>query len=734
MVEIRKSFCRNCSAVCSMDLTVEGNRIVKVTGDGSQSLYGGYFCPKGHMSAEFHNGAENRLTNSLRRKPGGDFEAVDAEAAMDEIAIALQGLIAEHGPRCVAFFMGTGANNQTLATPLAKSLLDAIGSPKLFSTMTIDQSAKWVTMLRMGSMRSGKQNPEDTDVFLIAGGNPMVSHQAYPYSGGRPGAPGKFFLDAKKRGAKLIVVDPRRTETARFADLLIQPLPGEDASLFAGLVHLILKNGEYNHAFVERFVTQVDVLRAAVADYTPDYVAARAGVPASQLEQAAQMFARARRPFAGSGTGPSMGLHSNLADHLIETLNALCGGYRRAGDTVRNPGSLATRTYVEAVNPPRRTWETGVKLQSGDAGRMFGEFPSALIPQEILSPGPDKLRALIVFAGNPAMALGDPDKTLAAFKDLNLLVCLDPRLNETAQLAHYVIAPTLPFERHDLTLVSDTSFPQPFAQYAPPIISPPAGVIDDWAFFWGLGKRLGCQLTLKNLGYGVPFDAVSGGLPLDMQTRPEPQSLIRWMCSHGTVSFDELMANPGGIRTKVAPQIVQAAAEDDGARLELCPADIAQELRALRNEPMAGLHYRYRLTVRRLLTTMNSAYRDADRSLARYPTNWAYMNPQDLEDEGLPEGTSIEIESEFGRIMGIVKPEESLRRGVVSMSHLFGSLGPSNDPIAQRGAHTGWLTSLERYIETINFMPRFTGIPVNVRALSPVDAQVGELQFENFRD
>jgi anaerobic selenocysteine-containing dehydrogenase len=493
-------------------------------------------------------------------------------------------------------------------------------------------------------------------------------------------------------------------------------LPGHDAALFAAIAHILLRDGTYNAEFCERFVTQLDALRAAVAPFTPALVAARAGISVEQIELAAQWIGEAKRPFIGSGTGPSMSLHSNLNDHMIETVNALVGGYRRAGDLVRNPGTLKPRVIYETVAPAGRSWEHGAKCATVDIGALYGEFPTALLPQEILTPGPDKIRALIVFGGNPVMALGDPERAVPAFKDLELLVCLNARMNETARLAHYVIATTQHFERHDLSIPGDSLYPEAFAQYAPPIVPKPAGTIHDWEFFWGVAARMNIPLTLKYWNYGLNYAAIPGGLELDMASPPDPDDMFRHLCAYSRVPFDELRANPAGVRPILAPHYVQPL-PDNGARLQLCPADVAAELKAVLDET-PDTRFKYHLTCRRILEAMNSAYRDSKRTLKKYPANWVYMNPDDMEQDGIAEQALIEIESEAGCIRGVARAEVGLRRGVISMTHLYGSLEPSTDPLQQRGSYTGRLTSLQNYLEPINFMPRFSGIPVNLKTVN----------------
>ena len=710
-----KSFCRNCGALCPMQLTLADGRIIAVAGDGTASPYGAYMCAKGRASVDFHNGGENRLLQSRKRIGDGGFSALPASRALDEIAARLEALITAHGPRSVAFFHGTGAYRSVLGGLLERAFAAQIGSPNFFSTMTVDQSAKWVTAGRMGVMASGKPSTRDIDLAVIVGNNPVVSHQTYPFGPGESGAPSKSLAAVRERGGRIIVIDPRRTETARHADLLIQPRPGQDAALFAAIAHILLRDGTYDSVFCDRFTAQMEALRAAVAPFTPQLAAQRADIPVAQIELAAQWLGAAERPFVGSGTGPSMSAHSNLNDHMIEVVNALVGGYKRAGDRVRNPGTLKPRSTVATVVPPGRSWERGVKCRSADIGTLFGEFPTALLPREILAPGPDKIRALIVFGGNPLMALGDPARALPAFEDLELLVCLDARMNETAQLAHYVIATTQHFERHDLSIPGDSLYPEAFAQYTEPVMAKPEGTIHDWEFFWGLAARMGIPLTLKYWNYGLDYAAIADGLALDMVNPPDPATMFRFLCKDSRVPFDELRANSSGVRPELPPQYVRAA-DDNGARLQLCPPDVAAELQAVLSE-RADTRFRYSLTCRRILEAMNSAYRDAARTTKKYPVNWVYMNPADMQDENIGDGTLVEIESEAGRILGIAKADTGLRRDVISMTHLYGSPAPSTDPLAQRGSFTGHLTSLQKYLEPINFMPRFSGVPVNLRAV-----------------
>jgi anaerobic selenocysteine-containing dehydrogenase len=717
MGELVKTFCRNCSALCSMQIELENGRMVRAWPDGSVSPYGGYLCPKGLASIEFHNGAEGRLCNSLKRQPDGRFAPIDAETALDEIGARLKSLYEEHGPRSIAVYHGTGAYRCVLGGLMERAWVAALDTPNFFSSMTIDQSAKWVTMARMGVMASGRHSFRDADVALLAGGNPVVTHQGAPFAVAETGAPGRAFEAAKARGCKIIIVDPRRTETARFADLFIQPLPGHDAELFAAIAHVMLRRGWWKHDLVSRWCVQLDELRAALEPFTPQMASARADVPVEQIELAARWLGEARRPLAGSGTGPSMATNSNTADHMIEVVNVLAGGYRRAGDRIRNPGVLRVRDVYEMAVSPTRSFEQAPKCVSEDTGLLVGEFPTALIPREIAADSPDRIRALICFGGDPLKAMGDPGQAKAGFEKLELLVSLDCRANATADAADYVIATSQPFERHDLSVPGDSAYPEPFVQYTEPVVRRPDGVIDDWEFFWGVSARMGVPLTFKYWNYGLRFQDIPEGLELSMKEKPDPEDLCRYLAKDSIVPFDEIRASPSGVSPRMEPRFVKPAPPDAPGRLELCPPDVAEELAALAADaPEPG--FRYRLTCRRVLHALNSAFVESRGARQRFPVNYAHLNPDDMRAEGVADGDLIEIVSEFGRVRTLAKGEDRLRRGVISMTHMFGPLVGSADPAAEGGANVGQLTSLTKHVQRINFMPRFSAIPVNVRAVA----------------
>ena len=714
-----KSSCRICMN-CGFDFQVQDNKIVSFTPDFEHPHTRGYCCPKGISGIEFQQGVGGkRLSDSLKRADDGSLEPVDTLAAASDVGKKLKAIIDEHGPRSVALFFGTGGYANTLGNAFSKGWLHAIGSPNFFSTFTIDQSSHVVTAGRMGAFLGGTPNLDDIDVGLVSGANPLVGTAGWPHIPLAALNPGEEFKAIRERGMKLIVVDPRKTEIAERADIHLQLIPGEDATLNAGIIRLMLENNWYNKAFCERFVDNIDRLKQMVEPYDENYVAQRTGVSADQLREAAELFGTAKRPLAGSSTGTSFTPDSNLADFLVQTLNALCGGYRRAGETVSNPCYLSNvgGTPMEAVFPPNRTWEQEPKCRTQDVGKIGGEFPTALFPQEVLQPGKDKIRAVVIFGSNPVMCMPEPHKVIEAFKDLDLMVTLDNTLTETAELSDYVFATTPQYESHDLNGMMEAMYLEPYVQYFPPVVDKPKNVAHDWQIFWTFAKEMGAEIELKHITLMTPFEHIPSCGMVDMGDMPSSEDLLRQMCESKGIDFDALKSAPRGIKPDLPDVQVIAPPEDTpadikDARLDVCPPDIAEHLQQLRVKPV--VESRYRLSARRLTHLMNSQYRDSNFSRAKLPGNLAYMNPDDMARDGLADGVHIDIKTDTGQIIGVVKSDETVREGVISMVHCYGSpLEKESD--VRKGVSTGDLIPLSiDDSETINYMPRLTGFPVSI--------------------
>jgi len=669
----------------------------------------GYACFKGLQSPAQYYGPQ-RLLYPLKRRTDGSFARISLEQVLDEISDRLRRIIDRHGPGAVATFLGSGGYGSASAQPALVSWMRAIGSSSLFSSLTIDQSAKFIANYRMGFWGAGLVPFSEADVWMFVGANPLVSVQGLT---GFPALnPQKRLKQARARGMKIIVIDPRQSETAKFADIHLQLKAGEDVAMAGGLLNIILSEGWEDRDFCTEHVKNLDTLKLAVSAFTPEYLEARTGVAVGQVHGAARLFAhQCHRGALSSGTGPSMGPHSNLAEHLYACINVVCGRFVRTGQRIHNPGVLGLPRVrrAQVVRRRSRPWERGPRSRTGH-GTLQGEMMSGILAEEILQPGNGQVRCLIADGGNPVSALPDLKKTVRAFKSLELLVSIDPYMNNTARLAHYILPPKLPYERHDLPMLfyETAIYPEPFVQYARPVVPPPEGseLIDDWYFYWATAKRLG-----KTLEYD--------GVPLDMVTPPTTEELLKILVRRGSIPFEELRQCTAGKLIDLPAQFAQPADPLNASKFDVIPDDVGRELREAlapsRIKDTAGDVFPYRLAVRRQRDVFNSAYRDIPLITKRHPFNPVYIHPVDIQTLGFSEGDTVRIESDHGSMRAILATDESMRPGVVSVSHGWGGLSgePTDD---EPGCNVNLLVSTHKDVEAINAMPRYGGIPIRIIA------------------
>ncbi|MFP6639655.1 MAG: molybdopterin-dependent oxidoreductase, partial [Myxococcota bacterium] len=640
-----RAMCRTCMVSCGVFMEIENGRVVSLIGDKDDPASHGYTCAKGR-DITTHLYGPNRLLRPLRRTKDGDFESISPEDAIPEIANRLGAIVAEHGPASVALYNGTYA----LAPPgsmLAGSFMHALGSPMSFSCGSIDQPGKFLAQALHGRWRGGGQPFGTADTWLFIGTNPAVSGL-----GGVPTINPNWHLHrAVKRGIKLIVIDPRRSETAKKAHIHLQPVPGEDATILAGMIRIVLEENLFDKDFVEENAQNLDELRRHVEPFTPDFVAKRADIPAADLIRAVHVFASASTGGASAGTGSNMSPRGTLAEYLLASLLTLCGFRARAGDRVPNPGVLVPRGPRHAQPlPPTPAWGFPPKLRTRGLSNTACGLPTGALADEILLEGEGQIRALVCLGGNPLTAWPDQIKTREALDRLDLLVVLDHKLTQTAQYADYVMPPKLtpesPSMTYDIEELESHSpgwgYPLPYAAYREALVDPPEGseLLEDWEFFYYLGRAMGLDLQLFMGILRTPGDPPGRFVDLDMQNAPTTDELFDVLTEGSRVPLSEVRKFEAGQTYEDPEAVVLPRDANCQAYLELGNDVMMSQLdeAAQRSAVDGDEEFPFRLISRRQRNTLNSLGRDQAKIVPERPHHPAYMHPADLEAPGLEPG------------------------------------------------------------------------------------------------
>ena len=724
----RPGICRICSAHCGVLATVVDGRLTKVTGDPDNPMFKGYTCAKGRALPEIHNNP-HRLLHSQKRQPDGTYAPIQAEQATDEIADRLRTLIETYGPRSVALYLGTNGLPYPASPLTANAFIRAIESPMFFTANTIDQPGKQVALATHGHWLGGDVPFDEADSWLLVGTNPLISKAI-----GIPGQnPGQGLRTAISRGMKLIVIDPRRSQTAARAAIHIQPRPGEDVAILAGMINWIVRENLCDTEFLAENVTGFDELAAAVSAFTPEYVAERADVPAEEVIEAARLFATfgTRGGMVNAGTGANFSAHGTLLEYLCLCLTTICGRWQRAGGRVTRPNTLMPAYTAKAqAHPPYEGWGFGEHLRVRGLTDTAAGMPTAALADEILLEGDGQVKALICVGGNPMTARPDQRKTHRALQSLDLLVTLDTEMSLTSRLAHYVIAPMMQMETPAMTqgaelikyYAAGVGIPAAYAQYAPRLVDPPEGsdLVEEWQFFLGLAKRMNLQMFFVNFfggGAGRFMEAPPVVVTMDGDTKLTTEQLFAEMCANSRIPLEDVASHTHGNIFDI-DAVVEERDPDCTARLDVGNARMLAELAEVLTEDFraarADTDYPLRLISRRHGSFMNSSGTYLTKLNGGKPYNPAYMHPDALEALGLQSGDLVTVTSPHDYIPSVAEADDTLRREVVAMHHAFGGLPSEDDEVRERGSNVGRLVPTTIEYDPITGLPRQSNIPVNV--------------------
>lgn len=711
-VTTHRTFCRFCHANCAMLVDIENGKVKAVRGDPDDPEYGGYSCMKGRELPDSHNSAL-RLHHSLVRGDDGQFRETPMPRALAHVAAELRRIIDAHGPDSVAVFMGSGGFQNSAAWAASYSFAQALGSKHFFTSVTLDQPAKVFTTARYGKWEGGVNNFSEADVALFIGNNPIVSHYS-PVGGVPPFSPSKRLRDRKKHGLKLIVADPRLAEVGLLADIYLPVRPGEDPALLAGMLNVIIDEQLYDRNFVAAHVDGFEELKAAVALFPPDVAAERAGVEKDDLIRAARMFASGSKGCAVTGTGPEMAGNGTLTEYLATCLNTICARFKQEGEK-----SSAPRVFTSPRAPTRAQVADPMVMFGGDGmaksrfrglGQLGVEMPCNVMADEILTPGPGQIRALISVGGNPEVGFPNQLKMRRALDDLELFVQIDPWMSASAKRADVVLAPKQCLEREDISNLSEWWHERAYARYTEALAQAPGDVIDEYEMFWHLAKQLGVQMKL-----------MGGDLPMDGDAPPPKEVFLDLMAQGCLVPPSQVrrdVAQAGGaavIYDDLHP-LVEAGDPSVSNRFDLAAGAMPREIEKYSAADARAAGFDLRLISRRSKHRFNSIGQPLKKLGLKVTTNPAYIHPEDMKARGLKDGDVIEISSAHASIHGVVEASDRVRRGIISMAHAFGDSEAGKHNVREMGGSTNRLTSDEVDFDPITGQALQSAIPVRIAA------------------
>ena len=703
--EQRSATCPLCEALCGVLVEVDGRRIREVRGDPDDPFSRGYICPKAAALADLHDDPDRIRTPLVRA--GAEWREASWDEALERAAAGLDRVRRRHGRDAVALYYGNPvAHNLGLLTH-GLAFRRAFGTRNVYSASSTDQLPQMLAALRMFGHLGLIPVPDvdRTDFFLIMGANPVVSN------GSLMSAPDmrRRLGGIRQRGGRVVVVDPRRTQTAAVADEHLAIRPGADALLLAGMLHVIATEGWMRLGRLAGRVKRLDALTAFVRDLPPERVAGRIGIAPEAIRRLAAAFAHARRAACYGRVGLCTQRYGTLAAWLLQALNLVTGRLDEVG------GVLLPTPAVDGVGIfGRLGWRGTFDRWRSTARRLpefSGELPVAGLADEIEHAGPGSVRALITVAGNPVLSAPNGRRLDRALGSLEHVVAIDPYLNETTRHAHVLLPPAPPLARPHYPLALGSFAVRNVAKYADAVVPRTGEQRHDWEILVELGGRALAPRPLRWLVIRAAA-ALRPERILDLLLRFGPYRL----------TLARLRAAPHGVDLgPLQPGRVAASIATADGRIDIAPEDFLREARdKLRAEVDRGAPDGLVLIGRRQLRSNNSWMHNSPRLVKGADRCVLLVHPDDAAPRQLLDGDLAVLESEAGTVTVAVEVTGAIRPGVVSLPHGWGH---DRDGVRLRvaRAHAGVsandVTS-ERHLDTLSGNAAFNGLPVTVRRRS----------------
>lgn len=660
-----------------MDVDVNGQEVVAIRPDKSHPYSQGYACIKGTSLGRLHH--DPARLNYPQKKTGTGWHRISWDQAITEIGERVQALRQEHGNRCIAHYTGNPTFFSSQNLLYSDAFLKALGSPNLFASHSIDVNNKFHVATEMfgNSLLQPIPDFEHCQFFLCLGSNPQASQMSVV---SQPHAM-KALKGIQERGGRVLIIDPRRTESAAKIGDHAFIKPGTDAYFLLGLLHVLIhESPSFSAQDPASAAGFQDFLRIA-DDWHPERVAAITGIEPQLIHELAQQYAEAKGGVIYLSTGVNMGPFGSIAFWLATGLAYITGnldqpGGSRFGDGPFDVVRISNLLGVGGFDA-ERTLENGWH-------RVAGAFPVGALEEEIHSEHPERIRALFVSAGNPLHSV--PGNNLAtAFDRLELKVAIDIYMSETAAACDYVLPAADMLERSDYPLSHANLQPKPHASYAPAVVQPSFERRQEWQIFSDLAVACGAPIFGKSILNGLPrinrfLGRLKGKIP---KIRPiTPDDLIAaLLASGGQLRLSDLRKRPQGqfLKPKNNGQSLRKKWPTPSGRLELAPARLLVDLTRLKTlEPQwlePDKSQRLRVIGRRERRSHNSWFHNTP-GMKHESGNVALMNPADAQQRSLQDGDDIRISADSGdqspEIRLPIKITEDVMPGVLVVPHGWG--------------------------------------------------------------
>jgi anaerobic selenocysteine-containing dehydrogenase len=669
--------CNLCEAMCGLRIELEDGRIRSIRGDPDDPFSRGFVCPKATALEDIHLDPD-RQKQPLRRT-GDGWAPLGWTEAFDEVARRIRDIQRRHGRESVALYLGNPNTHSLGALTHGLPFIRSLRTHNRYSATSVDQLPHHFASAEMFGHMLLLPVPDidRTQFFLALGANPLASNGSMMTA---PGFPHRLKA-LKARGGRLIVVDPRRTETAALADTHLFIRPATDALFLAALVHTVLDEGLERLDRLAAFTDGLPELRRAVARFSPERVAAATSIPAATTRALARDFVRAESAVAYGRVGVSTQAFGGLAQWLIVVLNVLTGNLDRPG------GALFTRPAINPLGLTPRGNHGRHRSRVRGLPSFGGEFPVSALAEEIETEGEGRVRALVVVAGNPVLSAPNGEQLERALPKLDFMVAIDPYLNETTRHADMLLPPTTALERDHYDVVFHLLAVRNTAKWSSALFPPAPEARHDWEIFSELSWRL------RGGGIRRPLAAlarrwVTPRRMVDLGLRAGPYG---WRSSQ-RLSVRKLERHPHGIDLGPLTERLPGLLMTEDRRIHLAPTMLVQDLdraeRALLDASARVPPETLWLIGRRHLRSNNSWMHNSLRLVKGPPRCTLLMHPDDAGRRGLAEGQSARVRSRVGEVVLPVELTQDIMPGVVSIPHGWGH-GRPGSRLQIADAHAG---------------------------------------------